>query len=44
MYNGKGIIKYPNSCSYEGEWVLGKAEGFGVFRHLSGAYYQGYWK
>lgn len=35
---------YIDGSSYEGEWVDGKAEGFGVFKHPTGAYYQGYWK
>jgi len=29
---------------YEGEWQEDKANGYGVYVHVNGAKYEGYWK
>lgn len=31
-------------CRYVGDFVNGKYEGFGKYRHFNGEYYTGYWK
>jgi len=38
------ISRFQMSNSYEGNWVRGRREGFGVFLFSDGAYYRGEWK
>lgn len=28
---------------FEGEWIMGKADGFGIFYHKDGGVYEGFW-
>ena len=35
---------YDDGSEYEGEWVNGKADGFGIFRHSDRSIYEGFWK
>lgn len=41
--NGKGIQKFLNGDSYEGEWVNGKRQGFGTYRWANGVISEGDW-
>ena len=39
--HGWGKIVFKDGASYEGEWVLGHAEGNGTFHHMAGEVYRG---
>jgi hypothetical protein len=36
-------MKWSDGASYEGNWDLGQASGFGKFTHVSGDVYSGEW-
>ena len=44
LKHGKGIYKWPNGKSIEGEWVNGKQEGKGVFTGINGEKKVGLWE
>ncbi len=44
LRHGKGLCKYVNNTSYNGNWALGKREGTGTFTWPNGLSYQGEWK
>jgi len=41
--NGMGIQKWADGRIYEGEFVNGKSEGYGVYYYPDGREYQGNW-
>lgn len=41
--NGKGIFKWPDGRSYEGEYKDDKKHGFGVLKWADGKKYEGLW-
>ena len=41
---GPGIIVWPDSTRYEGQWQNDKAEGKGKLFHADGDVYTGDWK
>ena len=41
LANGLGILKHRAGDCYEGNWVRGKNQGYGVYTHASGAKYSG---
>ena len=42
-YNGRGLAKYPNGETYEGEYAEGQRTGPGVYRYKTGEKYDGEW-
>lgn len=42
--NGKGRYRFDNGAQYVGDFVNGKAEGYGVCHYPNGNVYKGYWK
>ena len=36
MYNGIGIMKWPDGKSYDGEWKDGKRNGNGTMEYANG--------
>jgi len=38
---GNGKFIYADGDTYEGNWYNDKANGFGVYKHLNGAKYEG---
>ena len=39
-----GILKWPNGEQYEGEFLDGQFDGYGVFYYANNTQYQGNWK
>jgi len=39
--HGRGIMKYSDGSSYDGEWSHGVMEGYGTFRYANGDVYTG---
>ena len=39
--NGKGLFKWPDGSSYEGDFTDGKRSGKGIFRFPNGEFYEG---
>lgn len=37
-------VMIPQILEDEGEWKGDKADGYGVYFHMNGAKYEGYWK
>jgi hypothetical protein len=37
-------MQWSDGATYEGEWLLGKAHGRGIFSHIKGEVYDGEWK
>ena len=45
VYEGQGKMLYTNGKTYEGEWSLGKRNGYGVLKRKNGDIeYEGEWK
>lgn len=45
VYEGQGKMLYTNGKTYEGEWKLGKRNGYGILKSKSGEIeYEGEWK
>lgn len=43
VYNGFGVLSWPNSSTYMGFWTDNKRNGFGMFRSHDGIEYCGMW-
>ena len=43
MYNGQGILTWPNGDIYEGQWINGQRHGQGILTWVSGDKYAGQW-
>jgi hypothetical protein len=43
LYHGKGLMKYSNYDTYNGEFVKGFRQGFGVYHFFNGMKYKGEW-
>ena len=41
MANGRGRLIHAEGDVYENEWLDDKASGFGKYKHLDGATYEG---
>lgn len=41
MKHGHGVQKWPDGSKYDGQWLEGKANGFGKFYYPNGDYYEG---
>lgn len=41
LAQGKGIFKVPNKYEFNGDWVNGKPNGFGILKHDNGDNYEG---
>ena len=41
---GKGIFKWPDGRTYNGDYLNDQKHGYGEFTWPDGRYYKGYWK
>ena len=41
--NGKGKATYVNGITYDGDWINGKRQGYGIYRDPNNFIYQGFW-
>lgn len=44
LYDGKGVLSYPDGGRYEGQWSNGKEQGQGVRTWKDGTRYEGEWQ
>ena len=42
-YNGRAMAHYPNGDTYDGQYINGIREGYGVYRYANGEKYEGEW-
>jgi hypothetical protein len=41
MFNGKGIFLYTDGCTYEGDFLNDEKHGYGIYKYITGEYYDG---
>ena len=41
---GRGVYRYADGASYDGEWKADKKEGRGIYKSKNGDSYDGEWK
>jgi len=42
--HGKGVYRWSDGRSYEGEYYMDRKEGYGIYTWADGRTYTGYWK
>jgi len=41
--SGYGITLYPDGIRYDGQYLLDKKQGFGIYKWADGRVYEGWW-